>query len=494
MPSICAITYTMAVEFAARPWQPGPIAHIIENPRCAIWLPVGAGKTSIVLTALSILDLAGEDVWPALAIGPLRVARKVWREEVKKWEHLADLSVSQILGDPDTRAMICSNINRPGFRSHELYCINWELIPWLVEHFAGKRWPFRTIVADESRRLKAYRVTQGGVMTHALAEVAFKSSRFIELTGTPSPNGLRDLWGQLYFLDRGKRLGLTYSAFESRWFGFKRIQDALSHKPGIVPVIQKGADEDIHALVKDLCISIDMKDYVDLKEPVYRRVEVTLPGPARKLYNEMERDFYIQIENHEIEAFSAAAKSIKLSQLTSGSVYLDESVTNDDDPKARAWRDVHTAKFEALDSIIEEMGDIPIIVGYRFKSELARLKKAYPEGRHLHSEKDEDDFKAGLIPLLFVHPKSAGHGIDGFQHVTNVLVFLSCDWDLELRDQLIGRIGPERQLQAGLDRPVYVYDVIAEDSIDEAVLARHETKRAVQDLLLEAVKARKYVR
>ena len=480
--------------FTARPWQVPAIDHLLATPRCALWAPVGAGKTSDVLTALSILDLAGEDVWPALAIGPLRVARKVWREEVKKWNHLDGISVSQILGDPDTRAMICSNINRPGFRSHELYCINWELIPWLVEHFAGKRWPFRTIVADESRRLKAYRVKQGGVMTHALAEVAFKSSRFIELTGTPSPNGLRDLWGQLYFLDRGKRLGLTYSDFESRWFGFKRIQDALSHKPGIVPVIQKGADEDIHALVKDLCISIDMKDYVDLKEPVYRRVEVTLPGPARKLYNEMERDFYIQIESHEIEAFSAGSKAMKLMQLANGAAYLDESVENDDDPKARAWKEIHVVKLEALDSIIEEMGDIPIIVAYQFKSDLARLLKAYPEGRHLHSEKDEEDFKTGLIPLLFAHPKSAGHGIDGFQHVTNVIVFAGNGWDLELRMQIIGRIGPERQLQAGLDRPCYVYDIVVEDSIDEVVLARHETKRAVQDLLLEAVKARKYVR
>ena len=478
-------------DFTPRPWQVPAIDHLTRHLRCALWAPVGAGKTADVLTALDSLALAGEDVWPALAIGPLRVARKVWREEVKKWDHLKGISVSQILGDADTRSMICDNIDRPGFLSHEMYCINWELIPWLVGYL-GHRWPFKTIIADESRRLKAYRVTQGGVMTQALAEVAWKSPRFIELTGTPSPNGLRDLWGQLFFLDEGKRLGRTYSSFESRWFGFKRVTDALSHKPGIQPVIQKGADEEIHALVGDLCLSIDMRDYVDIREPLVTQVKVELPIAARKLYNQMERDLYIKIEHHEIEAFGAGAKTQKLLQLTSGAAYLDEDVINDDDPRARAWKVVHDVKIEAVASIVEEMGDLPIIVAYSFKSDLARLLKAFPQGRHLHSEKDEDDFKAGLIPILFAHPKSAGHGIDGFQNVTNVLVFFSNGWDLELRQQIIGRIGPERQLQSGFDRLTMIYDIVAEDTIDEVVLARHETKRAVQDLLLEAVKVKHY--
>jgi SNF2 family DNA or RNA helicase len=482
--------------FTPRPWQVPAIDHLLTHPRCALWAPVGAGKTSDVLTALNILHLSGEDVWPALAIGPLRVARKVWREEVRKWTHLKDISVSQILGDADTRAMICSNIDRAGFKPHEVYTINYELVPWLVAHF-GDRWPFRTIIPDESRKLKAFRVTQGGVMTQALASVAWLPvvTRFIELTGTPSPNGLRDLWGQLHFIDKGKRLGLTFSAFENRWFGFKRVQDALSHKPGVVAVIQKGSDEEIHELVKDVCLSIDMKDYVDIREPVQRPVVVELPQAAMKLYKQMERTLFIQIEQHEIEAFSAGAKTMKLLQLANGAAYLDENIEDEDSPGARAWRKVHDAKIEAVESIIEEMGDLPIIVAYNFKSDLARLLAAFPgRARHLHSEKDEDDFKAGLIPILLVHPKSAGHGIDGFQNVTNVLVFFSGNWDLELRLQTIGRIGPERQLQSGFDRPVYVYDVIAEDTIDEVVLARHKSKRAVQDLLLEAVKARGYQR
>lgn len=491
-------------DYVPKPWQPPAVDHILEHKRCALWAPVGSGKTGIVLTALDIAHLAGEDVWPALAIGPLRVARKVWREEAGKWTHTQDISVSQIIGDADTRGYVVDRCCHPGNNAlHQVYTINVENVAWLADRLAG-RMPFRTIIFDESRKLKGFRLKQGGAMTGALGgnpatddawQFAWHKNvkRFIELTGTPASNGLKDLWGQMWFLDQGRRLGTSYAEFEQRWFGYKRIQDALSHKPSIQAVIQKGADEEIHDRVRDLCMSIDLKDYIDVKEPVYVPVPVTLPIAARKLYNEMERKLYIQIEKHEIEAFSAASKSIKLLQLANGAVYLDPDVEDDDAPNARAWREVHTAKLEALESIIEEMGDVPIIVAFQFKSDLARLQKAYPAGRLLDTERDEDDFKAGLVPYLWSHPKSAGHGIDGFQNVTNVIVFFGHWWDLELREQIIGRIGPTRQMQAGLDRPVYVYDIVAEDTIDEVVLERHKSKRQVEDLLLEAAKRKHYV-
>lgn len=477
--------------FTPRPWQKPAIDHLLEHPRCALWAPMGSGKTIDVLTAADALDLGGQDIYPMLSIGPLRVARKVWREETQKWEHTKKITVSQITGDQKTRCAVVDGAMTKWQQPAHIYTINYENVPWLVEYLKDRRTlPFRSIVADEARKLAAYRVTQGGVMTQALSEIAWNKriARFIELTGTPAPNGLKNLWGQLWFLDHGQRLMLTYSAFEERWFGYKRIQDALSHKSSVQMVIQKGADEEIHALVKDLCLSIDLSDYMDIAEPMFIPVKVALPPAARKLYKEMERDFFIRIERHEIEAFSAGAKSMKLLQLAAGAVYLDPTVENDDDPKSRAWKLVHDAKLEALDSIIEENGDMPLIVGYQFKSDLARLKKAYPQGRHLHTEQDEDDFKAGKIPLLFTHPKSAGHGIDGFQDVTCALAFFSNGWDLELRQQLIERIGPTRQMQSGLNRIVRIYDIMAEGTIDEVVLKRHETKRGVQDLLLEAAK------
>lgn len=477
--------------FTPRPYGALMIDHLIEHPRAALWSFMGSGKTVNVLTALDALDLAGHDVWPALAIGPLRVARKVWREETRKWEHTKHIDVQQIIGDASTREQAVATLF--GCAPSRLYTINYENVAWLVERL-GKHMPFRTIIPDESRRLKAFRLKQGGVMTQALAQIAWHPNvkRFIELTGTPSPLGLQDLWGQLWFLDQGKRLGMTYSGFESRWFGYKRVKDAINpNKTKVQPIIQPHADAEIHGLVADLCLSINAKDWFDLKDPIQRTIKVDLPPDARRHYREMEREFFTQIEGHDIEAFHAGAKSMKLLQLANGAAYLDEAVVNDEDPKARAWREIHRAKTEALESIVEEAEGMPVLVAYQFQSDIPRILKAFPEARVLKTEKDEDDFKAGKIPVLLAHPKSGGHGIDGFQAVTNIIAFYGNSWDLELRQQIIGRIGPERQMQAGLDRPVFVYDIVAEDTIDEDVLDRHATKISVQDALLAATKRRK---
>lgn len=477
--------------FTPRPYQHLIADHIIEHPRCAVWAGMGLGKTVSTLTALDALDLAGEPVWPALALGPLRVARKVWNEETQKWEHTKAIDVRRVIGDQKTR----TEALRPGA---QIYALNYDNVQWLVEHYRalGKPPPFRSIIADESRKLKAYRIKQGGAMTAALASIAWLPTvaRFIELTGTPSPNGLKDLWGQLHFLDKGVRLGLTYDAFENRWFAYKRIRDALNaHKTHIQTVIHPHSDAEIHALVADLCLSIRAADWFSVDEPISVPVRVELPPEARRHYREMERDFFTRIEGHEIEAFAAAAKSQKLLQLANGAAYLDPDVESEEDPRARAYKVVHDAKIEALQSIVEEAEGMPLIVAYQFKSDVPRLLKAFPGARVLKTEQDEDDFKAGKIPMLLAHPKSAGHGIDGFQNVTNILVFFGHSWDLELRQQIIERIGPVRQKQSGFDRPVFIYDIIAEDTIDEEVLARHVTKRGVQDLLLEAASRRKHV-
>jgi len=476
------------LKFTPRPWGPVVMHHILQHPRCAVWSPMGSGKTANVLSALEALQLAGDDIFPALALGPLRVARKVWREETQKWEHTQHINATQIVGDAGTRGAIVDWIGKHGQKPHDIYTLNYELVPWLRDHLNG-RMPFRTVISDEARRLKGFRLQQGTVQTQALHDLAWHENvvRFIELTGTPSTNGLRDLWGQLYFLDRGQRLGRSYAEFENRWFGFKRVKDAINPgKTHIQPVIQKGADAEIHERVRDLCLSIDLADYgVRLDEPIFTRIGVELPISARAIYNKMERDLFVQIESHQIEAFSAAAQTMKLLQFANGAAYLDDRGGTGDD---RPWIETHQAKIEALEDIIDEAGGMPVIVAYQFRSDLARLLKAFPEARHLHSERDEDDFKAGKIPVLLCHPKSAGHGIDGFQNVTNIMAFFGHSWDLELRQQIIERIGPARQMQAGYKRPVYVYDIVAENTIDEVVLARHESKRDVQELLLEAVK------
>lgn len=478
----------MSKPFTPRDYGHLIVDHIVEHPRCAVWAPMGFGKTVNTLTALDSSSLIGGDVWPALALGPLRVARKVWSEETQKWDHTAGIRVSKVIG---TAAERHEALMRPA----EIYAMNYENVPWLVESLKDRRMmPFRTIIADEARKLKAHRIKQGGAMTAALAEIAWhpKVKRFIELTGTPAPNGLKDLWGQAWFLDKGQRLGTTYDSFENRWFAYKRIRDAIhAHKTHIQTVIHPHSDREIHALVADLCLALKVEDWFDVALPIFVQIPVDMPPAARQHYREMERKLFTLIEGHEIEAFAAAAKSQKLLQMANGAAYLDEDVQNDDDPRARAFKVIHDAKIEALASLVEESGGMPLLVAYNFKSDLARLLKAFPEGRALKSEKDEDDFKAGKIPLLFVHPKSAGHGIDGFQNVTNIVVFFGENWDMELRQQVIERVGPVRQMQSGFNRPVYVYDIVAADSIDEDVLTRHESKKSVQELLLAAAQRRK---
>lgn len=472
-------------DFEPRPWQPQMIDHVIEHPRSALFAGMGVGKGVAALTALDAVSLVEDDVYPALVLGTLRVARKVWSTEAAKWNHLKHLRVQKVIGDGNDRS---AALRRPG----DIFTLNYENLPWLVKYL-GEDWPFKTVIADESTRLKNFRLKQGGVRAQALGKLAHsKVRRWVNLTGTPSPNGLKDLWGQTWFLDAGQRLGRTWEGFESRWFAYKRIRDALSHKVEIKPVIMPTADVEIHERIRDLCLSVDLADYVDLAEPMHHVVRVDLPAKVRGLYRDMEREMFMAIAGHEVEAVNAAAKTIKCLQLANGAVYVDPLADSDDHPRAREFVEVHDRKLEALGDIVGDMGGTPLLVAYQFKSDLARLLKAFPQGRALRTEQDEDDFKAGRIPLLFAHPASAGHGIDGFQNVTNAIAFFGEWWDLELRDQIIGRIGTIRQYQIGNLEPMHIYDIVAEDTVDELVLARHESKRSVQDLLLEATKRKGY--
>jgi len=372
-----------------------------------------------------------------------------------------------VIGTPEQRR---AALRRPA----SIYTTNYDNLVWLVEEL-GERWPFRKVVADESTRLKSFRLRQGGKRAQALARVAHcKVDRFIELTGTPSPNGLQDLWGQAWFLDRGQRLGRTWEAFVQRWFrsipgdnGFTRIEP--------MPFAQ----EQIEDRMRDLCLSLDARDWFDIRQPIENVIRVELPKRARALYEDMEREMFMQLDGHEIEAFSAAAKTIKCLQIANGAAYTDE---------AGNWSEVHDAKLQALEDVIEEAAGMPVLVAYHFKSDLARLLRAFPKGRHLDQDPQTiRDWNAGKIPILFAHPASAGHGLN-LQDGGNILVMFGHWWDLEQYQQIVERIGPTRQAQAGHDRPVFIHHIVAADTIDEIVMARRESKREVQDLLLEAMK------
>ena len=455
--------------FTPREYQQPVIDHILDVSRDAVWAGMGMGKTVSALTALDILELT--EPGPALVLAPLRVAASTWPDEATKWAHLRNVEVSAVVGTPEERR---AALKRPA----TIYATNYDNLPWLVEHF-GDKWPFRKVVADESTKLKSFRLRQGGVRAQSLARVAHcKVDRFIELTGTPSPNGLPDLWGQAWFLDNGVRLGRSFEAFKSRWF--RSIQVGSDrHAVRLDPL--PFAQEQIEDRMRDLCLSLNARDYFDISEPIVNVIRVELPAKARRIYTDMEREMFLALEcGAEVEAFNAASKTIKCLQLANGAIYTDDTCS--------AFADIHDAKLQALDDVIEEAAGMPVLVAYHFKSDLARLQRAFPKGRAL--DKDPQtirDWNAGKIPVLFAHPASAGHGLN-LQDGGNILAFFGLNWNLEERLQIIERIGPTRQAQAGHDRPVFIHNIVAADTVDELVLARVDSKREVLDLLLEAMK------
>lgn len=465
-------------DFVPRPYQPGMIDFMASVKRGNLFAGMGLGKTSACLALLhGYYCVLGEEE-PTLVLGPRRVAASTWPDEAAAWRQFQGLTLVSVTGTASERAAALRQ------RAH-VYAMNYDNLPWLVEQVTkdGRRWPFKRVIADESTRLKNFRTKQGGVRAKALGQVAHTIVReWVNLTGTPSPNGLRDLWGQQWFVDAGVRLGRSYSAFEQRWFGYQRQRDAVSGRMDIKPVIFPHAQAEIQARLADCSLTVDPRDWFDLREPIVNVVEVELPKAARARYHELERDMFTRLEQGgEVEALNAAALTSKCLQLANGAAYVDGTTT---------FEEVHDAKLQALESILEEAAGAPVLVAYHFKSDLARLQRAFPHGRQLDADPETiKAWNAGRVPLLFAHPASAGHGLN-LQHGGNILVFFGQWWDLEQHDQIVERIGPVRQLQAGYDRPVYLHYLVARDTVDSLVMARRSSKRAVQDILLEALKRR----
>ncbi|WP_406705556.1 SNF2-related protein [Sodalis sp.] len=458
--------------FTPRPYQARMVTHILTHPRCNIWAGMGMGKTVATLTALDTLFKAGSETRPALVLAPLRVATSTWPDEALKWTHLHNLVVQPITGTPKQRQAALANSNA------NVFTTNYDNVLWLVETLRG-RWPFGTVIADESTRLKSFRLNSGGKRAAALAKIAHKAvDRWVNLTGTPAPNGLIDLWGQAWFVDQGKELGRTFGSFESRWF--RKLQFPGQPFSKLIPL--EYAQEQMHEALAKFTLSLNPADWFDIDQPIHNTVNVTLPPKARKQYEEMEQEMFLELEDIGIEAPNAAARTMKCLQLASGAVYTDDS---------GEWLNLHDEKLKALESIISESGGTPVLVAYHWKHDLERLLKAFPDGRHLDANpKTISDWNAGRIPLLFAHPASAGHGLN-LQDGGNVLVFFSHWWGLEQYQQIIERIGPTRQAQAGHPRPVFIHHIVATDTVDELVMERRDSKRKVQDILLEAMKRKK---
>lgn len=458
-------------QYTPRPFAPLAMDHMANVDRCALWARPGMGKSVMTMTHLDLLhNVWGEDA-PTLVLAPLRVARDGWATEAAKWQHLSGLDVVPVIGDVKQRTAALR-------RDAQVFTTNYDNVVWLRDHFkdTGKAWPFRTVVPDECTKIKGFRLRQGGVRAQALASVAHKDvKRWINLTGTPASNGLEDLWGQTWFLDAGQRLGRTFSAFRDRWF--RPVRAGQFHQ---WRACEHAADE-IHARLSDICLTLDPRDWFDLKEPIVNVVEVTLPASARAKYREMERELFTMIDLFEVEAVSAAAKYGKCLQMAGGAVYLEDGVQ---------WVEVHQEKLDALEELVEATGNDPLLVAYQFKHELERLLRRFPDALDLSKADDMAAAKVGKGKLWLGHPASMGHGVDGLQEHCNTVVFFAQDPNLEYHDQLLERVGPMRQYQAGKDRPVFLHYLVAKGTIDELEITRRQTKRSVQEALMDYMKGK----
>lgn len=448
------------------PYQKDMVRFIVANKRLMVSADMGTGKSRGTATAIAFLHLTERD--KTLVIAPKRVALFTWPEELAKWDDLKHLKVSVITGTPAQRKAAAE-------AQADVYTINYEQLPWLVEHFDSK-WPFKTIVADESTRLKSFRLRQGSKRAKALAKVAHTcATRFIELTGTPAPNGLIDLWGQFWFIDKGERLGRTFNAFLERWFRAERV-GADPHAIKYTPL--PNAQEEIQNAIRDVCISINAAEHLGVDKPVFVEVPVTLPPKVMEQYKEFEREMFAEIQGSDVEAATAAARTMKCLQLANGAIYTDEK---------GGYAETHDEKLQALASIVNEANGKPVLVVYHFKSDLARILKAFPQAKALsHDNQMLRDFNDQKIPMLCIHAASAGHGLS-LQHGTNLMAVFGHWWDLEQYQQVIERIGPARQKQSGYNRPTFIYNIVAKGTVDELVMARRQTKASIQDLLKQAL-------
>lgn len=435
-------------------------------PRCSLFAGMGSGKTSGTLMILEALRLAGELEGPTLVLGPMRVIRDTWPDEAKKWLQTEHFTIVPLIGTPAKRKELLRE-------KANIYTLSYENLPWLVD-LLGARWPFRQVVADESDRLRGFRLRGGGERAKNAARVAHTLvHRWINLTGLPTPNGLQDLWGQLWYLDRGRRLGSSYTAFKQRWF-----------KPtwsgyGIEPMPY--AEKQIIGAIKDICLTLDPKDYFSLKEPNFIKVPVKLPPAARKIYRDMDNKLFADLESGaQLLAPNEGSSMMKCMQIANGAVYT----TYPD------WEQIHDAKLDALDSCLAESGGGQVLVQYQFKSDSARIRKRFPDAVELAYAGHFATFRAGRARIGIAHPKSLGHGVDGLQYNTATLIRFGRGRAAGDEQQMLERIGPMRQFQAGLERPVMVYDIVAENTVDEDIVEDNSSKLSLADRVMAGCKRR----
>nr|WP_264470762.1 DEAD/DEAH box helicase [Thomasclavelia ramosa] len=444
------------VKYKPHEYQSYATEFILSHPISAVFLEMGLGKSVITLSAIFDLCLDSFLVCKVLVIAPLRVARDTWPAEIKKWDHLKGLSYSVAVGTEKERIDALK-------KQSTLYIINRENVDWLV-HKSGIPFHFDMVVIDELSSFKSY----GAKRFKSLLKVRPSVKRIVGLTGTPSSNGLMDLWAEFRILDLGQRLGRYISHYRNTYFkpDKRNAQIIFSYKP--LP----GAEDEIYKQISDITISMKSTDYLKMPEYVSNEVFVTLSEKEWKVYSEFKEDMVANLGDEEIDAVNAAVLSGKLLQMANGAVYDSEN-------KAHV---IHDKKLDALEDLIEGANGKPVLVAYWYKHDLERIKDRFPV-KQIQSSKDIEDWNDGKIPIAVIHPASAGHGLN-LQSGGSTLIWFGLTWSLELYQQTNARLYRQGQRDT-----VIVHHIITKNTIDEDVLLALTKKEKTQDALIDAVKA-----
>lgn len=448
------------MQFIPHSYQETAIDFVINNEAAGLFLDMGLGKTIITLTAIEELKNNYFDVHKALVIAPKRVAEDTWPTEHIKWDHLSNLKVVKVIGNPKQREAALKE-------DADIYIITRDNVAWLVDYLKSK-WDFDTVVIDE---LSSFKSNQSKRFKK-LRTVRPLIKRIIGLTGTPAPNGYEDLWSQVYLLDRGERLGKTITQYRVNYFSMLPRNGYTEYE------IRKGAREQIDEKLKDICISMKAKDYLKLEDPLYINRKAKLNPIEFKAYKTLEKDAVLEFEEGDITALSAAAVTNKLLQLANGAVYTDE----------KEVIKLHDSKLEVLDELIEEAQGEPVLVFYNFKHDKSRILERYNKGKEnpvrvLETEKDIKDWNNKDIKILLAHPASAGHGLN-LQQGGSIIIWFGLNWSLELYQQANARL-----YRQGQNETVRIYHIITEGTVDERVLEVLKGKNLRQEELLKQLKA-----
>lgn len=444
------------MKYEPHDYQRYAIEYIKTHPVAAVLLDMGLGKTSITLTAMMDLLFDSFEAHRVLVIAPLRVARDTWPTEIEKWQHLQLLTYSVVVGTEAERKAALS-------RSADLYIINRENVKWLVEQ-SGFRFDFDTVVIDELSSFKNHQSKR----FKSLMKVRPGIRRIIGLTGTPSSNGLMDLWAEFKLLDMGKRLGRFIGVYRNTYFMPDKRNGQIIYSYRLLP----GADEQIYRQISDITISMKAGDHLKMPELVMNNYTVELSDSERERYVKLKQTLVLQLPETDISVANAAALSGKLLQMANGAIY--------DEDKNQIH--IHDRKLDALEDLIEGANGKPVLVAYWFKHDLERIKQRFTV-REIKTVTDIRDWNAGKIPVAVIHPASAGHGLN-LQAGGSTLIWFGLTWSLELYQQTNARLWRQGQKDT-----VVIHHIIADGTIDNRVLKALQSKEKIQSGLIDAVKA-----